>query len=146
MTGDAALAVFLGLMGGVTVGVCAAPLWMMLQIPMRLTDILNIKADMRLCGLALAIGAAIGAIHAAGFLPEAFGVLAMALGGMFVGMLASALAEAVEEMPAGYADKMACVIHNIPMLIVMLILVIPVALLAMHFAEKALPKQASKLR
>lgn len=99
MMGDAALAVFLGLMGGVTVGVCAAPLWMMLQIPMRLTDILNIKADMRLCGLALAIGAAIGAIHAAGFLPEAFGVLAMALGGLFVGMLASALAEAVEVVP-----------------------------------------------
>ena len=96
---DAALEVFLGLMGGVTVGVCAAPLWMMLQIPMWLTDILNIKADMRVCGLALAIGAAIGAIRAAGFLPEVFGILAMALGGFFVGMLASALAEAVEVVP-----------------------------------------------
>ena len=36
-------AVLLGLMGGLTVGVCAAPLWMMLQLPMRLTDILGIK-------------------------------------------------------------------------------------------------------
>ena len=96
---DAALAVFLGALGGVTVGVCAAPLWMMLQIPMRLTDILDVKADMRMCGFALAIGAAIGTIHAAGFLPEAFGVFAMAIGGLFVGMLASALAEAVEVVP-----------------------------------------------
>ena len=59
---------------------------------------------------------------------------------------AGSLAEAVEEMPAGYADKMARVINNTPMLIVMLILVIPVALLAMRLAEKALPKQTSKLR
>ena len=99
MTLDAALEIFLGLMGGVTVGVCAAPLWMMLQIPMRLTDILNIKADMRFCGFALAIGAALGAVHASGFLPDVFGIVAMALGGMFVGMLASALAEAVEVVP-----------------------------------------------
>ena len=96
---DAALAVFLGAMGGVTVGVCAAPLWMMLQLPTRLTDILDVKADMRLCGFALAIGAAVGTIRMSGFFPEFFGALAMAVGGMFVGMLASALAEAVEVVP-----------------------------------------------
>ena len=83
-------------MGGVTVGVCAAPLWMMLQLPMRLTDILDVKDDMRLCALALALGATLGTVHARGFLPQAFGMGAMALGGLFVGMLASALAEAVE--------------------------------------------------
>ncbi len=96
---DAALAVFLGAFGGVTVGICAAPLWMMLQLPMRLTDILDAKADMRLCGFALAIGAAIGTFHTAGILPDAVGIAAMAVGGLFVGMLASALAEAVEVVP-----------------------------------------------
>ena len=99
MSWDALLEVYLGLIAGVTVGVCAAPLWMMLQLPMRLTDILDAKADMRLCGFALAIGASIGTIHAAGFLPVFFGIAAMALGGFFVGMLASALAEAVEVVP-----------------------------------------------
>ncbi|MBR3741864.1 MAG: stage V sporulation protein AB [Clostridia bacterium] len=92
-------AVLLGLMGGLTVGVCAAPLWMMLQLPMRLTDILNVKANMRLCAAALAVGAALGAVHAAGFLPVFLGIAAMVLGGMFVGMLGSALAEAVEVVP-----------------------------------------------
>ncbi len=99
MIWDAVLQVFLGAMGGVTVGVCAAPLWMMLQIPMRLTDVLDAKTDMRLCGCALAIGATIGTLHIAGFLPLVFGILVMALGGFFVGMLASALAEAVEVVP-----------------------------------------------
>ena len=60
---DAALAVFLGALGGVTVGVCAAPLWMMLQLPMRLTDVLSVQADMRMCGFALAIGAAVGTLR-----------------------------------------------------------------------------------
>ncbi len=92
-------AVLLGLIGGTTVGVCAAPLWMMLQLPMRLTDILGVKANMRLCALALALGSALGAVHAAGFLPDFLGIAAMALGGLFVGMLASALAEAVEVVP-----------------------------------------------
>ena len=99
MIWDAVLQVFLGAMGGVTVGVCAAPLWMMLQLPMRLTDIFDVKADMRMCGYALAIGATIGTLHIAGFLPLVFGILVMALGGFFVGMLASALAEAVEVVP-----------------------------------------------
>ena len=100
MIWDAVLQLFLGAMGGVTVGVCAAPLWMMLQIPMRLTDVLDAKTDMRLCGCALAVGATIGTLHIAGFLPLVFGILVMALGGFFVGMLASALAEAVEVVPA----------------------------------------------
>jgi stage V sporulation protein AB len=99
MIWDAVLQVFLGAMGGVTVGVCAAPLWMMLQLPMRLTDILNIKANMRLCALALALGAALGAVRLSGFLPECLGMGAMALGGIFVGMLAAGLAEAVEVVP-----------------------------------------------
>ncbi len=59
---------------------------------------------------------------------------------------AGSLAEAVEEMPAGYADKMAPVIANIPVLILMLALTIPVAILAMRLAEKVMKKQAAALR
>jgi len=56
------------------------------------------------------------------------------------------LAEAVEEMPVGYADKMEAVIHNIPMLIIMLVLTIPAAILGMRIAEKVLKKQADSLK
>ena len=56
------------------------------------------------------------------------------------------LAAAVEEMPAGYADKAAAVIHNIPILIVMLVVTIPVAILGIWIAEKAMKKQAAKLQ
>ncbi|MBR6185208.1 MAG: stage V sporulation protein AB [Clostridia bacterium] len=92
----------LGLLGGLTVGICAAPLWMLLQLPMRLTDILDAKPDMRLCALALSIGAALGTVRTAGVFPVLAGILLMVLGGVFVGMLASALAEAVEVVPMFY--------------------------------------------
>ena len=52
----------------------------------------------------------------------------------------------VEEMPAGYADKMEPVIRNIPVLIVMLVLTIPVAILAIRIAEKVMGKQAKSLQ
>ena len=58
----------------------------------------------------------------------------------------TSLAEAVEEMPVGYAEMMERVISNIPMLIVMLILTVPVAILGMRLAEKVLKKQAASLR
>lgn len=58
---------------------------------------------------------------------------------------AGSLEAAVEEMPAGYADKMEPVIDNTPMLILMLILVIPVAFLGMLLAEKVMKKQVIKL-
>lgn len=57
-----------------------------------------------------------------------------------------ALANAVAEMPVGYSDKMVPVIANIPLLIVMLILVFPVALFGMRLAEKVLKKQAAALK
>ena len=56
------------------------------------------------------------------------------------------LLEAVEEMPAGYADKMEMVIHNVPLLIVMLVLTVPVAIFSMRFAESVLKKQVSRLK
>ena len=56
------------------------------------------------------------------------------------------LAAAVEEMPAGYADAMKPVIANIPMLIVVLLLTVPVAVFGMRLAEKVMKKQAAKLK
>ena len=55
------------------------------------------------------------------------------------------LAAAVEEMPAGYADKMLPVIRNVPMLILMLALTIPTAILSMRLAESVMKKQTAKL-
>ena len=88
----------IGLFGGVTLGLCVAPLWMMLQMPMRAADLLQVKS-MRLCAEALACGATLGALNLCGSLPLACGVGAMAIGGVFVGMLAAALVEAVEVVP-----------------------------------------------
>ena len=48
-------------------------------------------------------------------------------------------------MPAGYDQSMLPVIDNIPMLVVVLILTVPMAILAMRLAEKALKKQAAIL-
>jgi hypothetical protein len=56
------------------------------------------------------------------------------------------LAAAVEEMPAGYDQLMIPVINNIPVLIVVLVLTIPVAILAMRLAERALKKQTGGLK
>ena len=94
------LSVVIGLMGGATLGLCVAPLWMMLQIPMRISDIFEGSTDMRLYALALVIGSTFGTLRFSGFLPDAFAVTVMALGGMFVGMLASALTEALEVIPS----------------------------------------------
>ena len=49
-------------------------------------------------------------------------------------------------MPAGYSDKMLPVIQNIPVLIFMLLLTIPVAILGMRLAEKVMKKQAAALK
>jgi len=53
----------------------------------------------------------------------------------------ASLAAAVEEMPAGYDQMMISVIENIPMLVIVLILTIPVAILAMRLAERVLNKK-----
>ncbi len=56
------------------------------------------------------------------------------------------LAAAVEEMPAGYDQLMIPVIKNIPVLMVVLALTIPVAILAMRLAERTLKKQTDGLK
>ena len=56
------------------------------------------------------------------------------------------LAAAVNEMPAGYDRQMLSVIENIPMLIIVMVLTIPIAILAMRLAERALKKSIVKLK
>ena len=51
------------------------------------------------------------------------------------------LAAAVEEMPTGYDQLMVPVIDNVPMLIVVLLLTIPISILAMRLAERMLKKR-----
>ena len=51
-----------------------------------------------------------------------------------------ALAAAVEEMPAGYDQLMVPVIENVPLLVIVLVLTIPVALLAMRLAACVMKK------
>ncbi len=58
----------------------------------------------------------------------------------------ASLAAAVEEMPAGYDGLMKPVIDNVPVLIVVLLLTLPVALWAMRLATRALKKQAATLK
>ena len=55
------------------------------------------------------------------------------------------LAAAVEGMPAGYDALMKPVIDNIPMLIVVLVLTIPVAMLTLRLAERAMIRPAATL-
>ena len=55
------------------------------------------------------------------------------------------LAAAVDEMPADYDALMKPVIANIPMLIVVLVLTIPVAIFGMRLAERILKKRAEEL-
>lgn len=56
------------------------------------------------------------------------------------------LTAAVEEMPAGYDELMKPVIDNIPVLIVVLVLTIPIALLGMWIATRALKKRTAELK
>ncbi len=46
------------------------------------------------------------------------------------------LAAAVEEMPAGYDQLMVPVIENVPLLVIVLVLTIPIAIFAMRLAER----------
>ena len=56
------------------------------------------------------------------------------------------LAAAVEEMPAGYDQLMIPVIENIPMLIVVLLITLPVAILAIRLAERSMKKQLESFK
>ena len=56
------------------------------------------------------------------------------------------LAAAIEEMRPGYDQLMIPVINNVPVLIVVIALAIPISILAIRLAEKVLKKQAATLK
>ena len=56
------------------------------------------------------------------------------------------LAAAREEMPAGYDQLMQPVIDNIPMLVVVLVLTVPIAVLSMQLAERVMKKRTGAHR
>lgn len=78
------------------------------------------------------------------FIPFAFSFFAYASHWWFD--TEGSLAAAVEEMPVGYDQLMIPVIDNIPVLVIVLVLTIPVAILAMRLAERSLKKQTEGLR
>ena len=92
------IAVAVGSLSGVTLGLCAAPLWMMLQLPTRVNDILKINS-MRMSAVSLAIGSVLGSLTFSVYFPAFMGMLVLLVSGIFVGMLAAALVEALEVIP-----------------------------------------------
>ena len=91
-----------GLFSGLVLGLCAAPLWMVLKLPMRVSDILD-AGSTTLCAFALTAGAMLGCLTGALSLPPLGplpGVAGLLLGGVFTGMLASALTEVLNVIPA----------------------------------------------
>ncbi|MGN0793626.1 MAG: stage V sporulation protein AB [Aristaeellaceae bacterium] len=96
------LAVLIGLMTGSAMSVAVSCAWVVLQVPARVQDRLQL-ASSRSLTWAMYIGLLFTALNnALGFelpLPRWCGSLGMLLGGMFVGMLASALVEILEVAP-----------------------------------------------
>ncbi len=97
-----ALAILIGLLTGATVSVAVSCVWGVLLIPARVQDRLQ-AASPRMLTWAMCIGLMLTTLHdALGFslgLPAFTGMLALLLGGMFVGMLAAALEEILEVAP-----------------------------------------------
>ena len=97
-----ALAVLIGLLTGSTIAVAVSCVWIVLLIPARIQDRLQAASP---CSLtwALAAGMLMTTLHnALGLhmpLPAWSGSAGLLLGGMFVGMMASALGEILEVAP-----------------------------------------------
>ncbi len=96
------LAVLIGLLTGSAMSVAVSCVWVVLLIPARVQDRLQ-GGSPRILTWAMAAGLMLSAANnALGFalpLPEWCGSFALLVGGMFVGMLASALGEILEVAP-----------------------------------------------
>ncbi len=91
---NSVLAILIGLMSGAAMSVAVSSVWCVLHLPARIQHLLH-AASPRMMGLALLSGLMLAALHNAlrwtlG-LPGVFGCWRMVVGGMFVGMVASAL-------------------------------------------------------
>ena len=99
---DALLAAGIGLFSGAAMSVAVSCVWVVLLIPARIQDRLQAGTSRSLT-LALCAGLLFSALHdMLGLtlpLPALCGSLAILAGGMFVGMLASALGEILEVVP-----------------------------------------------
>lgn len=95
-------AALLGLLTGATMAVAISGVWLVLHIPARLQDRLQ-AASPRLMTWAMYLGLLLAALqNGVDFsfhLPAWAGSLALLFGGVFVGMLASALGEILEVVP-----------------------------------------------
>ena len=102
MTGPDLLGAALGLVTGGSMAVAVSCVWCVLQLPARVQDRLR-AASPRLLALAMACGLELAALQGAlglGLhLPPCLGGAARLFGGMFVGMVASALEEILEVSP-----------------------------------------------
>lgn len=99
---NSVLAILIGLMSGAAMSVAVSSVWCVLHLPARIQHLFH-AASPRGMGIALLTGLMLAALHntmrmTLG-LPMGFGVLAMGIGGMFVGMVASALGEILEVAP-----------------------------------------------
>ena len=92
----------LALIAGGVVGLASCALWLALKLPMRVMDILD-GGSARLCGWAIALGTAGGALADCVGWTVAQGtwllVVFLLLAGGFVGMVASALTEILDVLP-----------------------------------------------
>lgn len=99
---DKALGIVMGLMMGGTVALATASFWLALNIPMRIQAMLDAGSP-KLWTVAITVGLTLGAlVGGTSFtlhLPVVGGIIAMCFGGMFVGMLASALGEVLDVVP-----------------------------------------------
>lgn len=96
------LGVSIGLLTGAAMSVSVSCVWGVLLIPARVQDRLQ-AASPKTLTWAICTGLMLSALHdMLGFslhLPEIAGILGIALGGMFVGMLSAALEEILEVAP-----------------------------------------------
>lgn len=95
-------ALMIGLVTGATMAVATSSVWVVLMLPARLQDQLRVTAThamtVAMC-LGLILCAAGNGTAFSLHLPVSFGSMALLIGGMFVGMLASALGEILEAVP-----------------------------------------------
>lgn len=97
------LAMLASAFSGATVGAVAGVAWVVVGIPMRVMDVFAVRGE-KLAGAALLMGLALGTLLPfagwslkVGQIAAAFALL---LGGTLTGMLSSALAEALDLLPA----------------------------------------------
>ena len=99
---NSALAILIGLLTGAAMSVAVSCVWIVLLIPARVQDRLQ-GASPRVLTWAICTGLMLSTLHnALGLtlpLPAWCGCAGLLLGGMFVGMLASALGEILEVAP-----------------------------------------------